>query len=205
MDNPQYKLGRLLEETADYAKGAAAMRRLLHTAKFKKFLDTAEMMVGPTVSTYAYSSSTSVYLVITINSLEGFKDSRLAGILETWEYLNPDKVETSDYPTGHQREFMHRWGFLDTANGVTINVNVSVCANIKTDSETCKRVVTGVKTVEQISYKFVCDEDQPAPTSFPVDQIADVSADLDELTRAKAEPLPIEPVATPDLGKWENS
>ena len=72
-------------------------------------------------------------------------------VVQLLEYLNglTDNVKTRDFLSDYmaQREF--KFGIGET----TVNVEV----NVKTDSESCRKVVTGTKMTEQKTYAFVCD------------------------------------------------
>ena len=84
-------------------------------------------------------------------SLHNHDSLKTPVVLELLEYLNglTDNVKTRDYLAEHlaQREF--RFGIGET----TVNVEI----NVKSNSESCRKVVTGTKLEEKKTYAFVCD------------------------------------------------
>lgn len=78
--------------------------------------------------------------------LDSFKDERLTGLLERLMDYNGNP-EVHEYADALNKDFHFK---LD-------DVTIRVCAYVKTDSPTCRRVQVDTKTVEQPVYKILCD------------------------------------------------
>jgi hypothetical protein len=87
------------------------------------------------------------------------KDERLAGILTTFEFMNPTQVlGTEDFAAGFERSFKYEWAFEEEGKP-TIKIRLTVTAVIKEDSSTCRREVTGyTKDEPRPIYKLVCTD-----------------------------------------------
>lgn len=89
---------------------------------------------------------------ISLKNLNGFKDPKLAEVLERLIMLNPVRMSSADYPANYNRDYHFSFNGLQ----------VSVYAYINSDSPTCKKVVTGERYVAgyvEQTYAFECDGD----------------------------------------------
>jgi acid stress-induced BolA-like protein IbaG/YrbA len=99
------------------------------------------------VSGGEYYHSVNVYL----NKLDGFKDVRLEQMLYAMMcFKNVEAKATSDYP-----ELMSRT-YRFTIPG-DVEIGLSVEANVKGDSETCRKVKVGEKMEVVAEYAIQCD------------------------------------------------
>lgn len=155
-------MGELIDTATREKRTAMAMAAFLKTARARKFVEPALCMRGDTVRTSFFVTGGSMHVTLRVDNLEGFKDERLAGILTTYEYLNPDKQTVNEFAQYYNKEFRFHW-YDRTDDGIGLSVYVIVDATIKNDSSTCKRVVVGMSTPEpQPVYKMVCDgQDDP--------------------------------------------
>lgn len=85
-------------------------------------------------------------IFISMRDLPGFKSAELEMVLNTLENLGECK-STRDWAQFYNRDFHY------TVNGVS----VYLAAYVKSDSETCKRIVVGTEMVETLKYQIVCD------------------------------------------------
>lgn len=85
-------------------------------------------------------------IYISMRDLSGFKSAELEIVLNTLENLGECK-STKDWAQFYNRDFHY------VVNGV----DVFLAAYVKTDSETCKRIVVGTEMVETLKYQIVCD------------------------------------------------
>jgi len=86
-----------------------------------------------------------LHVVVSLRELDSLKCNKLMATL--WAFENWDNVtrsHTSDFATLYNRDYHFRY-----ENGMS----ATVCAYIKSDSETCKRVVTGTKVIEEFALK----------------------------------------------------
>lgn len=154
------RMDNLIQECVNVKKRAQALAAFLKTGRAREFVETAFAMVGDTVNVYTYTWSTELQISVYVKKLVGFKDERLAGILAQFEYLNPLRTSMSENADNREKVFSYHYeGKPDVANGYTPKVCVDVHAEINSDSETCKQVVTGYTEARapRPIYKLVCD------------------------------------------------
>ena len=170
----------LIADTAQTKRAAMTMAAFLKTGKAKKFVAMAKEMDGETISSYIYTSGTAMYVSLHVTHLDGFKDARLAGILDAFEFMNPDSNVTDDYAAGYSRTFRFVYNFR-SPDALTIVVYATVEAKINADSTTCERVVVGMTKPKAMPiYKLVCDG-QEVPEVIPeLNDIYDDGADRAE-------------------------
>lgn len=94
--------------------------------------------------TIAVTATGDIY--INMRELSGFKCAELEMVLTALENLG-ECIETSDWAELYNRDFLYK------INGIYVHLHTYV----KTDSETCKRVVVGTEIVEKPKYQLVCD------------------------------------------------
>ena len=88
---------------------------------------------------------------VTYYDLEGFKDLRLLTTLEGLNFIG-DITRTKEYPSAMNRDYHFSIPFADGTN-----LSVSVCAYVKEDSPTCRKVVIGQEIQMIDKYEIVCD------------------------------------------------
>lgn len=163
MEGIQYNIENMIRSALVAKQTAQAMGRFLQTARARKFVETADAMSGETVNYHTFMAGSTMFVQVQVKNLEGMKDERLVGILAAFEFMNPDEQDVSDYAAGFTREFLFRF-YIRAPQTPTLCVRVSVTANIKSDSETCRREVIGYTDGKpEPIYKLVCDETENAP------------------------------------------
>jgi len=96
---------------------------------------------------YIRTSFYKPYIEVNLNDLESFKDQQLVDLLEFFT-SKTDKVTTTDWT---HRAVNRDYSFeLD-------DVVVNICAYVRSDSPTCRRVQTGIEVQEVPKYQIVCD------------------------------------------------
>jgi len=119
----------------------------LKTAPVKRILDTIGHLVDKyQMECYSEVGAYSSCIYLTMKGLTGLKDQNLADMLEALVYSNPTASRTNDYPDSYSRMFSFTWdGPTDYETGYKPTLSVSVTANFKEDSDTCRRVVVGYR------------------------------------------------------------
>jgi hypothetical protein len=139
---------------------AMAVANALKNGKFRKPFEIIEAMKGDTVQPYYFVSEENVYCNVYVDNLTGFKDERLAGILLQMEFLNPNETRCEEYAELLRKEFSYIFYLPADEHGIIVRLRIEVQAQIKEESETCRRVVIGMKNAEATPiYKIVCDEE----------------------------------------------
>ena len=158
--NTQDKLDNLIRDCVRAKKIAQGMAAFYKTGFAKKLVETALAMKGDTVGIYIWTGGDNLSIHVDVNSLTGFVDPRLAGILEAWEYLNPKTTSMRVEAGQRMKVFMFRFnGPLDESNEMTPHVDVYVNASIVEDSATCRQVVVGyTEPKAEPIYKLECSE-----------------------------------------------
>lgn len=87
-------------------------------------------------------------MYVSLNSQDSLKTPVVIELLEYFNGLT-DNVKTSDWVTDlmTQREFKFKVG----------ETTIIVSVDVKSDSPSCRKVVTGTKTEERKTYAIVCD------------------------------------------------
>jgi hypothetical protein len=88
-----------------------------------------------------------VVIHASLHGLDSFKDARLLKVLDALEDLYPESVKCEEWATYVEKDFVYKYGAF------TIQLN----AYVRSDSDSCRRVVESVKLIEQPTYKIVCD------------------------------------------------
>jgi len=96
---------------------------------------------------YIRTSFYKPYIEVNLNGLESFKDQQLVDLLEFFT-SKTDKVSTKDW-THHSVNRDYSFELDD--------VIVNICAYVRSDSPTCRRVQTGIEVQEVPKYQIVCD------------------------------------------------
>lgn len=93
---------------------------------------------------------------VNLHNLDGLKDRRLERVLEAPMSMDSPEwsVSNSDYPASLNRDY-----YFSTRVQVgdeTVQIALSVCAYVRSDSPTCRKVVVGQNTVVTPVYKIEC-------------------------------------------------
>ena len=124
------------------AKMLDAHRSLISSVLRKVGLNKSDDM-----NAYVVCSWGTVEIRLALHKLDSFKDSRLLAVLDVLEDLNPRNVECSEWADYVEKTFTYKYDRYE----------VKVEAVVRSDSDSCRRVVDSVELVEQLKYKIVCD------------------------------------------------
>jgi hypothetical protein len=154
-------------ESADYKmRKLRDGRKWMASAPMRKITDSLDYLAEKhqaSVSAYFDGAYNSVYL--TLKQLSGLKDEGLADLINSMIHHNPDRETTEDDARSYARNY--RFVFISKDPEFYGQLTVTVTANFKEDSETCKRIITGYRepsTESEPIYELRC-EDIPAPTA----------------------------------------
>lgn len=215
MSNWLNDLNTTIEGNELTKRKAQAMGRFLKSPRAASLFQQMSALQGSTVNVYPFTAGATLHFTVRVDKLEGFKDPRLAGILEMMEFWGPFESYTSDYPSSLNRDFSYAYREkVDQLTGHSMYTRVTVQAFVKSDSETCRKVVVGyTDATPQPIYKIECDDPQPVGLvetleavglkPIVIDENTDFS-ELDELLRVKAKPEPVvvPPAPSVDDTKW---
>lgn len=128
------------KRSLENAKQGLAVKGMLRAKYAPIFAGTTHEDTHVSFSVWYGEPSINVYLW----GLHSFKDERLTTLLERlMDHAEPDVRE-------HAESLNKDYRFdLDDAK-------VQICAYVKTDSDTCRRIQIDTKTVEQPVYKIIC-------------------------------------------------
>ena len=96
---------------------------------------------------YVYMYNKFISFSVYMRDLDSFKDERLTSMLSIAIDTISDRVRETDYAEYDHKEY--RIG--------TENVVLEITAYVKSDSPTCKKIMTGMELKEVPKYKFVCE------------------------------------------------
>lgn len=119
-------------------------------AKTVKLVGVIQRIIKDAGNVYlsVYRSQTQV--MVNLRSLDGFKQVELTNLLQylmTYAEANGGEIRNSEWAESLNRDYV-----FDTTP-----YYISVHAYVKSDSETCRKVVIGTELVEQHKYQIVCD------------------------------------------------
>ena len=117
----------------------------------RKYHHILNHIVSPANDHAGYINVNRYGINVTYYDLEGFKDLRLQTTLEGLNFIG-DIERTKEYASVMNRDYHFKVPFADG-----MNLSVSVCAYVKEDSPTCRKVVIGqeIQTIDK--YEIVCD------------------------------------------------
>jgi hypothetical protein len=143
------KLVQEMIETADYkARKLREGKRWMSSPPMRKILDSLDYLAEKHkagMSHYFDGTYNSVYL--TLKELSGLKDEGLAALLNSMLHHEPAESTTEDDAQSYARNY--RFTFWSQEPDFYGRLTVTITANFKQDSETCKRVVTGYTEPEK--------------------------------------------------------
>ena len=181
-------LASLVGDAARAKKNAQDIGAFLKSGKLKKYAEPATSIYNADakISGFYFTYDRIVFFKVNVNALVGFTDPRLEGILNSFEYLNPDNTSVTESACNLTKEF--RYEYRIKFNDARITVVIEVAASVKEDSPTCRKEVVGYTDPKPAPiYKIVCDDgaDTPALTTErePIDHLADdvlTSGDIGE-------------------------
>ena len=139
---------------SDAQRNVERARNSVNTLKMQRkplgrLLRTLSMCVDAdnrdtTLSMFMYGNEPRI--TVSLYQLEGFKSLRLESVLWMLEEIGTLK-EQKEYPSCLNRDYKYE------AHGF----QVRVCAYVKDDSPTCRKVVVGTDTVTTPKYAIQCD------------------------------------------------
>jgi len=155
------KLVQEMIETADYkARKLREGKRWMSSPPMRKILDSLDYLAEKHkagMSHYFDGTYNSVYL--TLKELSGLKDEGLAALLNSMLHHEPAESTTEDDAQSYARNY--RFTFWSSDPDFYGRLTVTITANFKQDSETCKRVVTGYTEPDKEArpiYELRCED-----------------------------------------------
>jgi len=159
-------LDSLIEQAALQKKNAQDLGAFLKSGKVKKYLERATTIINAeaSITGFQFVYDRVAFFKVTVKELNGFADSRLEGILNSFEYLNPDDQTVTESAGSLLKTF--RYNYRQLFNGELITLVIETDAYVKSDSPTCRKEVVGYTTPSepQPIYKIVCDGGADTPT-----------------------------------------
>lgn len=128
------------KRSLENAKQGLAVKGMLRAKYASIFAGTAHDDTHVSFSVWQGEPSISVFLW----SLDSFRDKRLTTLLE--RLLDHAEPDVKEYPEALNKDYRFELG----------DAQIRVCAYVKTDSDTCRRIQIDTKTVEQPVYKIIC-------------------------------------------------
>lgn len=131
----------------------AALVKRMNRKSLKSLGLTPWVSYGREYSDERKANEDIINIGVTVNHLPGFKDERLVGLLGL--FMDADKDESRDWAAGLNRDFI----FWFRQPGDKLWIKVCIYAYVRSDSPTCRKVLTRVETetVERPVYEIVCD------------------------------------------------
>ena len=131
----------------------------------KKILDSLQYLAEKYSATaVVYPSASGAYVYLAVRDLNGLKDESLASLLWSMENHNPGYTKTEDHPMSFARSYAYYF-YIDNKPLV-----VTIRAEFKEDSETCKRVIVGYNKPSSEPtpiYELKCSDEDTAATEQP--------------------------------------
>lgn len=156
----------LAETLSDIAKNVEEQRK--HAAALRKHRRTLYRLLKPLTKAHEagvlrYAPSVAVTgkgeewwerefgCTVTTVELDGFKDPRLVDLLS--KLIDADDTKTYDRPASMNRDFVFRHRIDEVTKFA-----VTVCAYVKSDSPTCKKVLkkSTTRTIVDEEFELVC-------------------------------------------------
>lgn len=112
---------------------------------------------------YIYSDRLEVTISGQVNELDSLKDQRLLDTLDAIERKTSVQFTSSKddlFYAAPTREFSTTLTYTPPtpySNKTKLLITIKVIASVRSDSESCRRVQTGVETVERPVYTIQCD------------------------------------------------
>ena len=128
------------KRSLENAKQGLAVKGMLHAKYAPIFTGIAHKDTHVSFSVWQGEPSISVYLW----NLDSFKDERLTTLLE--RLMDHGEPSTKEYAEALNKDFRFDLG----------DAKVQICAYVRTDSATCRKIQIDTKTVEQPVYKIIC-------------------------------------------------
>jgi hypothetical protein len=159
---------RLLDEVDSVNRQLRDIKAYIKTPFVKNLIRSLEYLATKhDLYSDVYMHPGSLHITMVARQLEGLKDEKLASLLNSVIHHEPETTSNSDYATSYTREYRFSW--TDKTVDSSAIVRVTVTANFKEDSETCRRVITGyhAPNLEPTPiYALRCDDEgeaTPAP------------------------------------------
>jgi hypothetical protein len=154
---------KLTDEIQNVDRQMRDTKNFIRTPFVQKLVTSLEYLAGKhELYSDIYLHAGSLNIMLVARNLTGLKDEKLAALLNSIIHHEPESTSNYDYPLNFTREFSFSWN--DKTPGSQSTVRVTVTANFKEDSETCRRIVVGFKapsTEPTPIYELRCeDQDQ---------------------------------------------
>ena len=125
---------------------------LAHKKVYRQILSCFQHDLGDGDVSISSSGRVHCYLP----NLDGFTDRKLTMILDSLLYVDGlEPMSTAEYPSMLNRDFRFEFKYgpswYDT-------ITVSICAYVRSDSPTCRKVLVGTETQTVETYKIVCED-----------------------------------------------
>lgn len=117
------------------------MKNFLASPKIKKILSSIDYLAekyGARVTSSVYTYGTNVYF--NLKDLNGLKDESLAELLYSMEHHGATSQWNYDDARSYCRQYVYSWDGM---------LSITIVANFKSDSDTCKRVIVGFEEPSQ--------------------------------------------------------
>lgn len=105
-----------------------------------------------------------------LSGLDSFKDPKLTDLLSNIFLLDPDEEKENDFASLHNKDYRFAWKFQDN-----LQIQFTIGAYVRQDSEGCKRVLVKTEMVERPIYRMDCSPDvelvEPAKLVAPLVEI----------------------------------
>lgn len=165
-----YEIAKLNDDIESTIKRARILKAHLGKASTRNMIKTFMSWKSDTVQIFQFVAGANLYVNIDVSKLDGFKDTRLEGIMTSLEFMNPDQQTMKENAAYFTKTFYYVFYTPYDAEGHRVETVVTLNAKIVIDSKTCERVIVGMTEGKpEPIYKLVCEgENNPAA---PEDQI----------------------------------
>ena len=154
-------LDSLKQDLNEARKNLSTISSISNSTKFKHISNVVDGYVnGEDFTKYTYINGATVYVMLSLRNLEGFKSERLKHILSAFNDFDPTSMATHDNATYMLRSYTFNYN-MSFKDGVLGFITIVVDAGVKDDSTTCERVVVGMTEGKpQPIYKMVCNDQE---------------------------------------------
>jgi hypothetical protein len=153
-------INSLVKEAATKKQIAMAVGNAAKSGKLDRFMSAIDTIVSADTanrSCYVWSCGADVELNLYLRNLDNFTDGPAVTILNQFEYMNPVDTKITESPEYFTKRitYVYNVGYF---NDVPVRAEVIVELVVKSDSESCRRVLVGHKeATPQPIYKLECD------------------------------------------------
>lgn len=143
------------QQRANITRARAMIAQVRRNARQINRVGRMLSKLGERSGTYQYMTAydDGVYASVTMTNLSGFRDAALTtAMLDIEMKLGIEFNKSTDYPDTVQREYVASGEMA--AGG---RIQITVRAQVASDSPTCRRVETGRQTIDVPTYAIVCE------------------------------------------------